>query len=107
MKIRSALLLAVTTVAVGTAAWMQPWTPSGIAPAQASDNTPPELEDLVGGRATQGEVAFRERGYVAARYRGLTAHWWHAASHRCVRSVTAKGLYHSVDAVPPGQCGMM
>ncbi|MBW6397382.1 hypothetical protein KPL78_05940 [Roseomonas sp. HJA6] len=92
------------TLTLGLAGWMTfaAGRPA-IAPAAAAA-APPDLQDLIGGRASAGEGAFRQRGFVLARLRGLTAYWWQPSSERCVRSETTQGLYRSLDPVAASTC---
>lgn len=106
MTLRTWFALPALAVAVALAAAAPTRLgPAAIAPAEAAASVP-DLQDLVGGRATAGEAQFRARGFVVAKMRGLTIHWWQRESQRCVRSVTAQGLYRSIMPVGAAQCGM-
>ena len=105
MTARKTFALIALAAVVGTAAWLRlPGTPA-ITPAEAA-TAMPGLQDLVGGTATAGEAAFRARGHVLARWRGLDSFWWHGAQGQCVRSQTERGIYRSIAPARAADCGM-
>jgi len=71
--------------------------------AQAND-----VSDLIGGRASNGENALRNRGY--AYVNGTKsgdrsyANWWNRNSRACINVITRNGRYESINSVAPGQC---
>ena len=77
----------------------------GAAPAQ---DTPRELNDLVGARAGQAEGEVQRRGYRNVRGekgddRSYT-YWWNDARRQCVTIATMDGRYSSIVTTPAPDC---
>jgi hypothetical protein len=104
MKLSAALAVGLSLAACGSTPPPPPPTPA--APVAAAPTAAPNVADLVGARASSGEGEFERRGFTAARTRGLTSNWWHAASRTCVQAVTSNGRYRTVRPVPATNCGM-
>lgn len=77
------------------------------APAIAQD-TPPDLRDMIGARAGQGEGELARRGYRFVRgEKGddrSYSYWWQADRRRCVTVATMNGRYDSIVAAPAPDC---
>jgi hypothetical protein len=76
-------------------------------PATAQSNqTPPELADLVGARAAGGETQMQARGWSSAggtQAQGASwTYWWNGRT--CVQIATRDGRYASIGRVPDGNC---
>lgn len=74
----------------------------------ASDNTPSDLEDLVGVRASSGERALDDRGYVhISTQKGSDrawSQWWNRSRKTCATVVTYDGRYDSITDSPAFDC---
>lgn len=77
------------------------------APAIAQD-TPPDLRDMVGARAGQGEGELTRRGYRFIRGEKSDdrsySYWWQGDRRRCVTVATMNGRYDSIVTSPAPDC---
>ena len=74
----------------------------------ASADIPGDLEDLIGARASSGERALQQRGYVLTDYgrsEGMTwNYWWNASRRACVGVATSNGRYERIASVSSHDC---
>jgi hypothetical protein len=67
------------------------------------------LEDMIGARAGQGELALARRGYVnVGGARGddrAYGYWWNAERQQCVSIATMDGRYAAIQPTLPPDCG--
>ncbi len=74
----------------------------------ASADIPGDLEDLIGTRASSGERALQQRGYVLTDYgrsEGMTwNYWWNASRRACVGVATSNGRYERIASVSSHDC---
>jgi hypothetical protein len=74
----------------------------------ASADIPSDLEDLIDARASSGERALQQRGYVLTDYghsEGMTwNYWWNASRRACVGVATANGRYDRIATVASHDC---
>jgi hypothetical protein len=79
---------------------------AGSAVAQTA---PPDVEDLVGVRASGGEIALLSRDYrfVRAEERedGKDSFWWNGSREVCVSVTTRNGRYRAIVEQPDADCG--
>lgn len=75
----------------------------------ASGAAPSGVGDLVGARASSGEMALEDRGYTAisSHSEGSSAYsyWWNNRSDECIAVQTRNGLYHAIDRTSHRDCG--
>lgn len=68
-----------------------------------------QTADLVGARASSGEMALEERGYTAITGHsdgsGVTTYWWNSRSDECVAVQTYNGVYRSIYQTSHRDCG--
>lgn len=107
MRLTSTPGFAAVAVMLALAACGKPTPPPApvAPPAPPPPPAAPEFTDLVGARGASGEMALTDRGFTAAKKKGLTAFWYHAPSNTCVRVVTSKGRYKTVVQTDPKNCG--
>ena len=80
----------------------------GLLPMTAQSQTPRDVRDLVDARASSGERALEDRGYVhIKRERGgdrSYSYWWKASDRECVVVQTADGRYRSLASAHAIDC---
>ncbi|WP_245653416.1 hypothetical protein [Sphingomonas pituitosa] len=76
-------------------------------PAAAQD-TPRDLQDLVGARGGQAEAELGRRGYAWVRTESgpdrKWSSWWNAGTRSCATITTKDGRYAAIVASPPSAC---
>lgn len=80
----------------------------GLLPSTVQAQTPRDVNDLVGVRASGGETQLRDRGYVyidasRAADRSYTM-WWNPQTSTCITVATMDGRYHSIMDSPAADC---
>jgi len=61
-----------------------------------------DVSDLVGSRASNGENALRERGYV---YVSISyTNWWNSSNRACIVVATRSGRFDSINGTRAGDC---
>ena len=79
-----------------------------VAPSVAAQDTPPELQDLVGVRAPGGETELGSRGFTNVGGRQgddrTYTFWWNPREQRCVTVATMQGRYASITSSPAADC---
>ena len=79
-----------------------------LAAGAASADIPSDLSDLMGARASSGERALQQRGYVLTDYgrsEGVTwNYWWNAGRRACVGVATSNGRYERIASVTSHDC---
>jgi len=74
----------------------------------ASADIPSDLDDLIGVRASGGERALQQRGYVLTDYgraEGMTwNYWWNSSRRACVGVATSNGRYERIASVSSHDC---
>lgn len=98
------LITIIAIVAVTAVAGCQTTEPDSPAVQLPGPAISTDLSDLVGVRASGGEIALRNRGYEFVRAEGLTTFHYNAAARDCARIVTADGRFQSIDKVGPRRC---
>ncbi|MBX7053797.1 MAG: hypothetical protein K1X36_02495 [Pyrinomonadaceae bacterium] len=80
-----------------------------LAVAAIAQNTPGDVSDLIGIRASSGEDALRNRGYVFVKNSKWSSrsysNWWNGGSGVCVVVTTYDGRYESIKSVDRRDCG--
>lgn len=73
-----------------------------------SDDTPSDVRDLVGARASSGEIQLRNRGYqfIKTEKGGDRSYsnWWHRGRQVCLNVVTMNGRYDAIMTTPAFDC---
>ena len=66
------------------------------------------MDDLIGIRASSGEDAMQERGYVYIDYGRMEnatwSYWWNGSRRACVGVVTSNGRYERIASVASSDC---
>ncbi len=74
----------------------------------ASADIPSDLSDLMGARASSGERAMQQRGYVLTdhgRAEGVSwNYWWNPSRRACVGVATSNGRYERIASVSSHDC---
>jgi hypothetical protein len=74
----------------------------------AAGATPRDVNDLVGARASTGDAALRDRGYVHITTQKSGDHsygmWWNASTLTCVSVQTKNGAFKSITTSPAFDC---
>ena len=75
----------------------------------AAQNTPSDLRDLVGVRASSGQNELRNRGYdyVKTEEGGdrKYTYYWSNSRRQCISVMTYNGRYDAIVSTPPFDCG--
>ena len=70
--------------------------------------TPNDLRDLIGARASGAETAIQSRGYAFVKTQTgddrKYSYWWNARSRQCVTVATMDGRYASITSTPAPDC---
>lgn len=78
------------------------------APAAMAQDTPRDLQDLVGERASYGEQDLESRGYTHIKTEKgddrTWSNWWNGGSRTCLDVVTRDGVFDSIVTAPPADC---
>lgn len=76
--------------------------------ASFAQNTPRELRDLVGARASSGESELQRRGYDWVKTTEGSdrkwSNWWNNSRRQCITVVTYNGRYDSIVTSPAFDC---
>lgn len=93
MKLRTLLLISAVLIGAGSV---------------SAQDTPSDLQNLVGARASSGEATLKRLGY---RFIKTTegddrkwSNWWRASSKTCVTIATVEGRYDSIVTGPAADC---
>ncbi len=76
--------------------------------AAATADIPGDLDDLINARASSGERALVDRGYVYIDHGRMEGHtwnyWWNQSKRACVAVMTDNGRYERIASVSSSDC---
>jgi heat shock protein HslJ len=94
----------VTRLTIFLGLWVVLSSPSIL----VAQDTPAEVKDLIGARASSGESELKKRGYTFVKtIEGTDRKWstyWHNGNGVCITVATVQGRYEAITKSPPSDC---